>query len=287
MRGADRVKEALFPADDAAKTPVLFLVPGNPGLVRFYHTFLGSLHAHLGQRHLALCVSHAGHVEAGNVAATGLYSLEQQIEHKLAILDRLPAGTPVVLLGHSIGAYMCLEIARRRPQMRIERVFALFPTVRSLNDGLSPVVRWMMLPQVRYLSSLAVGLLPRAFFGLLMGVRHYLGFDSKYDADARRLIMNEMLTEGVMHNILYLVYTEAKYVRELDREQIAASRDKTTYIYGLTDQYTPHAFVDEMRTLVPPAQVLWADEGVNHAFCLEHSLQVARQVAGLMHEHGA
>ena len=81
------------------------------------------------------------------------------------------------------------------------------------------VVSEMSLPQVRALASLAVGLLPRTFFTMLMGVRHWLGFDSNYDADARRLILNEMMTEGVLHNILYLVYTEAKHVRELDREQ--------------------------------------------------------------------
>ena len=42
------------------------------------------------------------------------YTLEDQIEHKIALLEKLiPRNAQLTLIGHSIGCKICMEIFRR------------------------------------------------------------------------------------------------------------------------------------------------------------------------------
>lgn len=71
---------------------------------------------------------------------TMLYSLEDQIQHKIDCLDTLAEengqGTRFILIGHSIGSYISAEVLKKRPEQGIIRVIALFPTLRDI--GVTP-----------------------------------------------------------------------------------------------------------------------------------------------------
>lgn len=61
-----------------------------------------------------------------------LPSLQDQIDSKLDFLDKLrpqfSPDTKVVLIGHSVGAYICKEMLKRRPDM-IDGMYGLFPSL--------------------------------------------------------------------------------------------------------------------------------------------------------------
>lgn len=67
-----------------------------------------------------------------------MYTLEEQVESKIAILDRLreqyPAGTRFILAGHSMGSWLALRVLKARPNHGIERLFELFPTIHRIAD---------------------------------------------------------------------------------------------------------------------------------------------------------
>lgn len=67
-----------------------------------------------------------------------MFSLEEQVESKIAILDRLreiyPAGTRFILVGHSMGAWLALRVLKARSNHGIERIFQLFPTIDKIAD---------------------------------------------------------------------------------------------------------------------------------------------------------
>ena len=49
-----------------------------------------------------------------------IYGLSGQIEHKIAFLrTHVPKETKLVLIGHSIGCYMCLQILKRAPEIPV------------------------------------------------------------------------------------------------------------------------------------------------------------------------
>jgi alpha/beta superfamily hydrolase len=65
-----------------------------------------------------------------------LYGLQEQIDHKIACLDLLrsenPSDTQYILMGHSMGSYVCAEVLKQRQQHNIIRLIALFPTLREI-----------------------------------------------------------------------------------------------------------------------------------------------------------
>lgn len=102
---------------DNDKMLILF-IPGNPGAVEYYEEFVSALYEGLQRTVPIWGISHAGHVAPpsgqqlpklqGN---DDLYNLEGQISHKIAFINMfVPKDRQIVLIGHSIGCYMVLEI---------------------------------------------------------------------------------------------------------------------------------------------------------------------------------
>ena len=169
---ADEINYAtLLPSSDEARKRVLiFFVPGNPGLVEYYRHFLDIVRkrlndsvSHTDTQYYISGASLAGFdVSPGSrqTPATNQnlpLSLDAQVEDVYARLqstvsrlreeNNLEGDLPVIVIGHSIGAYMVLEtvakwqkLAQQGPtNMTLSAGLCLFPTVYELN--LSPTGR--------------------------------------------------------------------------------------------------------------------------------------------------
>lgn len=138
-----------------ARAPVtIFFISGNPGLIGYYHAFLSLLSAHLAGSHedgppFQVYGRSLGGFELGGSTA-GCYDLEDQICFVMRDLDRLMresqsgnttttapnARRKVVLVGHSVGSYIAMEVLRRHREtpasgtdFDIAGGVMLFPTV--------------------------------------------------------------------------------------------------------------------------------------------------------------
>lgn len=90
----------------------LLVVPGNPGLASFYSVFMQQLHQAFGGRADVLAMSHVGH-DADNITRGRVWGLDDQVQHKAAVLQDLmllPNRPPTVILAHSIGSYITLQV---------------------------------------------------------------------------------------------------------------------------------------------------------------------------------
>ncbi|KAL8847363.1 MAG: hypothetical protein Q9221_007591 [Calogaya cf. arnoldii] len=158
---------------------LIFHIPGNPGLVTYYDPFLSTLHALLSSSStLPSANFHIyGHSLAGFETTEQhheLAGLEKQIEFVDDLLYeqvdevRHHAGrTPkVILMGHSVGAYILLEVIRRH-RTRIERGakdfdliggILLFPTITHIAQSPSGMVASALLtiPRSAHIASAIV-----------------------------------------------------------------------------------------------------------------------------------
>jgi hypothetical protein len=112
-----------FPTDMwgvQATTPApavqLLVVPGNPGAAAFYRCFAQQLHAAFGGAADVLAVSHVGH-DTCDLSRGGVWGLEEQVQHKLqllaeVVLARGTARPPTIILAHSIGSWIMLQVRR-------------------------------------------------------------------------------------------------------------------------------------------------------------------------------
>ncbi|KAK4890286.1 hypothetical protein LTR27_011047 [Elasticomyces elasticus] len=132
-----------------SKSLLVYFITGNPGLIDYYEITLKRLFDRLRAKHGDTDLYVYGSSLPGFVVdelSSPPYDLAQQIEHHTSQLllmasklsqERNGANVPIVLVGHSIGAYMCLEIISRwqaksdesRAPMEIVGGICLFPTV--------------------------------------------------------------------------------------------------------------------------------------------------------------
>jgi len=116
-----------LPDDDV----VFVTICGNPGAPSFYDEFCASLFQASG-RSIGVCsVGHAGHSRHAAQHKHRLYNLQDQVTHKVHVLEELVHERPhvrLVLCGHSVGAHICLEIMKALPAETVLQCVLLFPT---------------------------------------------------------------------------------------------------------------------------------------------------------------
>ncbi len=153
----------------------IFFIPGNPGLIRYYHAFLACLSKGLGESGSKPNSIHIyGHSLGGFLSPEestetrqAPYGLQQQIDYVEATLQsyvqsqqfddgnaqesgKLSSQKPIqiILIGHSVGTYILLELIRRHreklslgkgEELRIVGGVLLFPTVTHLAKSPSGV----------------------------------------------------------------------------------------------------------------------------------------------------
>lgn len=136
----------------SASYHLIFLVSGNPGLISYYNAFSTTLHQLLSENESNEDVFHiygeslAGFEDNDTPSeSTGLpYSLEEQIETRIQSLEKqhIPSGIrenqaydSIILIGHSVGSYIILEMLqrlKRSPRLNIKAGILLFPTVTHI-----------------------------------------------------------------------------------------------------------------------------------------------------------
>lgn len=116
--------------DHWAQDFLIFMITGNPGLISYYEPFLSTLHNLLSSSSVSRSPRFHiyGHSLAGfgqTEGETGDVGLTAQIEHMEEILFEQvrrrgtnPNNSPlkVILIGHSVGAYILLELISRHQE---------------------------------------------------------------------------------------------------------------------------------------------------------------------------
>jgi hypothetical protein len=136
-----------------ASEHLIYFITGNPGLIAYYDTFLATLYTLLSDS--LSPSSDIFHIHGQSLAGfeddastnprQSPYSLEEQIAISLSSLKSqvIPAGarkgqpyTSIILIGHSVGSYILMEIIQRlrksSSSIHIKAGILLFPTVTHI-----------------------------------------------------------------------------------------------------------------------------------------------------------
>lgn len=140
-----------------AEDAMLLIIPGNPGSTEFYDSYMQHVHEGSGGALYCVTIGHLGHHR--DFRSRQLFSLREQAAHAASVVRRLHTLYPrarIYLAGHSVGAYIALEVLREAELAAVvDQVFCLFPTVHHI--GSTPNGR-RLYPIMRYFRS-SVGLL--------------------------------------------------------------------------------------------------------------------------------
>uniref|UniRef100_A0A060SYX5 ARAD1C04334p n=1 Tax=Blastobotrys adeninivorans TaxID=409370 RepID=A0A060SYX5_BLAAD len=122
-------------------SPLFVFIPGNPGLADFYIPYLKKVAEELPEYEI-FCPSHLGFgtttVEEGSVSnELPVYTLDQQIDHKVDLIHRLTRNGPrkLVIMGHSVGSWFVQRIVARlegHPNVDTKLVGLVTPTIEHI-----------------------------------------------------------------------------------------------------------------------------------------------------------
>ncbi|MCO5596117.1 hypothetical protein L7F22_050177 [Adiantum nelumboides] len=183
---------------ELAPSGSLVFIVGNPGLADYYTRYLTELQNLVhsdGRSTLEIfCISQLGHDPHALQPPQKIVTLDEQIQNKANILKAITQRwngnqnrPKLIIAGHSIGAYMALEIVRRKlSPVPILSVHLLFPALHQI--GHSPNARrlsWLLkaddrpllspyAPSVLMLLSFFVSIILRIVQFLPLPIVHFL-----------------------------------------------------------------------------------------------------------------
>ncbi|KAK6942551.1 Lipid droplet-associated hydrolase [Dillenia turbinata] len=253
------------------KLHILF-VPGNPGVVAYYKEFIESLYEMLGGSASITAIGHISHT-IKNWDCGRLFSLQDQIEHKV---------------GHSIGAYITLEMFKRSPE-KIMYCICLYPFL-ALNPESPRQSKIRKMAASTFMSTAIssfaafLGILPRcATKGIVM---KYLGESSS--PNALDVTCSYLLQYHTVRNVLFMALTEFEKLSDApDWAFMRLKQHQMAFLFGLDDHWGPISMFKEIANQVPNVNLYLEREGHTHSFCCNEagSIWVAQHVANLIKNH--
>eukprot|EP00092_Neocalanus_flemingeri_P020609 GFUD01022331.1.p1 GENE.GFUD01022331.1~~GFUD01022331.1.p1 ORF type:complete len:309 (+),score=64.24 GFUD01022331.1:49-975(+) len=269
---------------------LFIIVPGNPGLGSMYQDFMTSLHTSLGKPDLPIwSFSYIGHdSEHPPIFPTDrTYILEDQIQHKLALLEKLvPRKTKITLIGHSIGCKIIMEMFKRNKTHEIHEIFFLFPTIENMMSTVRGRQTWPLVSTWRYLAVFIVfllNILPSAFLRFITRQKYGQASDSFISAAVK------FINPNFLNNVLVMAKDELENVLDLDVETIQKMVGKIHLYYGEDDGWSPLSYRENLLREVPDLDTDDAridTNGISHAFVEDDGERVGNIVGDWIKEKG-
>lgn len=258
----------------------IVIIPGNPGLGGFYIPFAHELYNLFNENISILIISQAGHSPPLNHC----YTLNEQIQHKLKAIEKLLPNNEnhrLILIGHSIGAYMVLNMLEKL-ENRLDRAFFLFPTIERMKESPSGQ---------RFVRSYSILLyiLPflcwfiQFFFPIDWLKRKILSYYFRNSPNEDRSILidtvlYDLLNPTTIKNLLQMANEEMSVVDKRNDFLIKKYLNKITFYYGTNDHWVPNDIPKQMKNLYPKGDIIECTNKYIHAFVLKHSRELAQFV---------
>ncbi|CAO2181678.1 unnamed protein product [Urochloa humidicola] len=271
-----------------SKEPSLhvLVIPGNPGIAAFYKDFVEALYEDLGGQASITVVGHISHSQKDSEHGR-LFSLHEQIDHKVDFIEQelQHSEQSIVLVGHSIGAYIGLEVFKRL-QNKIKLFVGLYPYLKFNKNSVTQsrieyIARSSLLSKVVSLFASFIGSLqPSVTRGI---VRRFLG--PSWSVTAVDVACCHLLKYHTVRNVLFMVMTEFdKLTEEPDWSFIRAKEDKIAFLFGLDDHWGPLSHLEEISKRAPGVSLSVETEGHTHGYCCNEpgSFWVADYIANLI-----
>uniref|UniRef100_H2Z651 Lipid droplet-associated hydrolase n=1 Tax=Ciona savignyi TaxID=51511 RepID=H2Z651_CIOSA len=276
---------------------VFFVIPGNPGCIRFYEKFADSLFSKT--KIPVWGISHVGHSKLPSVDLTEKdkyqhpgredCGLSRQIALKVDFLrdEVFPVAEKVILVGHSIGCYIILQIMSKldgKLAEKVEKGVLLFPTIERMR--LTPQGKKLtpMLANARWLFWAVEYLIHKT--DVPVAIESYKPDLFSSEPSIIETVADNIASHQVADSMTYMGLQEMYEVGlrcRKDDDLVSKFLSRLIFYYGASDKWCPYDFYEKMKLEFgsrPGAHIEVADQGIPHAFVLTHSHQVAEKVAG-------
>lgn len=283
MRIVNKIPTHVFEwTSNKKEVPLIMVVPGSPGMGHYYIPFARKLFQLGKGSYNVSVVSHAGHSPGHRRTSKDgrdWYSLEDQVEHKLAyVRENVSNHTHLVLVGHSIGCYVIMQMLKQLAPNLVQKVVFLFPTIEGM--GFSPKGKWLSIVSWFRLLILFIvwiaSLLPKPI--QTWAVKRYFHNSPRDHIDYTVEATVNLLDPSCVNNCFCMFNQELTVVNELNTELLDPHIVKTSFYYGVKDHWLPPNAYANMRRRYPGRDIVQCNYNYHHAFVLTESNEMAQYV---------
>ena len=245
-------------------------------MISYYDEFLTALHDDSPSTTI-LGVSLAGHED---FEVSNPLSLQEQIENKIRIVDTIVSSAPfssftedrprLVVMGHSVGAYMALQVLQKRPH-KVDRIFLLFPTLSHISQG-SNLGRFSSV-----VTSFPGGAEVAALFVFIMRfllpiplLALFVRFAHAVPGPHLSTTLAKFFNPASVQSFVHLAKYEFKEIRDLDADTLTKYAKRVTAYYALNDRWVPKFAREQVMRIINQngGESFICNEGLPHAFSL-------------------
>lgn len=300
------------PIKPSPKQDVLLFIPGNPGLVEYYITYLNLIQA----KHPTFeiyCISHAGYQTTDNFLNEGakrypIYNLEFQVNHKLEIInDIVEKDANVYIMAHSVGAYITQRLVKQlQDKVTIKFIGLICPTVINIKESLSGqklvmLLRFLPVVQLALIFSFLLSFIPDE--GVKWIFRNLIFSKPKLDTrDASEALDNSIVastklvkSSRIVKQALTMAVEEMEMILDDDEINDWFFKDLTAkgtkiwvyfafqdhWVHDSTREYILSKYHDELNHNLS-FQLGKVDDGITHSFCVDQSVEFSEITLEMM-----
>ena len=264
--------------------PLIMVIPGSPGMGHFYIPFARKLFQLGKGSYNVSVVSHAGHSPGHrrvNRDGRDWYSLEDQVEHKLEyVREHVNNNTPILLVGHSIGCYIIMQMLEQLSPDLVQKVLFLFPAIEGLGRSKGgrrlSVISWFRLLILFFVW--LTSWIPKPIQTWV--VKKYFHNSPRDHIDYTVEAATNLVNPSCVNNCFRMFNQELTVVNNLNTELLGAHIKKISFYYGAKDRWLPPNAYADMRRRYPGKDIVQCDNGYQHAFVLTESNEMAQYVHG-------
>ncbi|KAL1352164.1 uncharacterized protein [Arachis hypogaea] len=205
-----------------AVAPIMhvLLVPGNPGVILFYQDFVEFLYDQLEGNASITAIGHISHTRKVDFIREELQKNE----------------IPIVLVGHSIGSYIAIEIFKRFPG-KVKYCVGLYPFLTMNPESKTQLVigkiseSQILSIALCYLIA-SLGLLPVQALRFI--IRNSVA--KSWSTDAVDATCSHLSQYHVMRNVFYMAMTEFRKIsKQVPGITVAVERENHTHGFSCTE----------------------------------------------------
>ncbi|KAI1730659.1 lipid-droplet associated hydrolase domain-containing protein [Ditylenchus destructor] len=239
----------------------------------------------------------AGQIEKSAISESGCeslnfvlipdrFNLADQVEHKMEFCrEFLPKKARIHLIGHSIGALICLRILHRLKEENYEvsGCYALFPAVERMAETPNGRrIRPILLDNHDFLARTMIcwlDYIPKSVKRWLC--QWHLGQNSPSCVVAAAV---ELLSTNVIRNVAHMARNELDVVHGFDASLIPNEyKDRIIFYYGSNDGWSPLEWTDGMKSYLHNESAVIVDKnGCQHDFVTRDSEIMATELAKVL-----
>jgi len=269
---------------------IVFLIPGTPGLVDCYLTMLASIYEYYDASVSVLCIGHAGNSKWSLPKDNQSISLEEQIQHKIAVFRREVTSLKdtgddddvfeIFVIGYGVGIRIGLEMQQRLPEYRFIKFYGVSPSVPfsyfpgnngwfenrfTVNSKFNSTIAWYTTLWLGIFSFFIPKTLKHRLLKMIL-LRKYPHVEDEFVS-----VMFELLHPDIIKNALSLNDDHLKSQRGLDKmeKMIVALKDRITFIVPpVQDDVREWSAMERLKNIYPRACYATLPHPIPQSFCI-------------------